>query len=188
MRIKTNIIITVGIIIFALLRASLVNAEPMRLQSANERFPVALAFPIPPRAGQMPNPALPNSMVYYFTAQDTDASLAYAATVVNIPEDLGLIPKDTAIMMINQSLDTQIASFDAAVGVKGKIIGNSTAPFSGYQSKYLEVVRQTTPKLCGIYRAVIVDRLLITVWASGLDTSDNRLQAKKFVQSLKFAQ
>ena len=91
-------------------------------------------------------------------------------------------------MMINQSIDTQIASVDAAVGVTGKVIKNSTEPFTGYQSKYLEVVRQTTPRLYGIYRAVFVERLLITVWATGLDTSDNRLQAKTFVQSLRIDQ
>ena len=102
MRKQTNRIITVVIIIFSLLQVSLSNAEPMRLHSANIRFPVVIAFPIVPQTGQMPNPALPNSMFYYFTVQDEVASLAYAVLIMNIPENLGLIPKDTARMMINR--------------------------------------------------------------------------------------
>ena len=188
MRKQTNRTITVAIIIFSLLRVSLLNAEPMRLQSANTRFPVVIAFPIVPQTGQTPNPALPNSMVYYFLAQDEDTSVAYGVTIANIPENLGLIPKDTARMMINHSLDTQIANVDAALGVTGKVIETSTEPLTGYPSKYLEVVRQTTPSLFGIYRAVFVDRLLVTVWATGLDTADNRSQAATFIQSLKIDQ
>ncbi len=188
MRKQTNRTITVAIIIFSLLRVSLLNAEPMRLQSANTHFPVVIAFPIVPQTGQTPNPALPNSMIYYFTAQSEDVSVAYTVTIINMPENLGVIPKDTARRMINQSLDTQIASVDRAVGVTGKVIDTSTEPLAGYPSKYLEVIRQTTPRLFGIYRAVFVDRLLVTVWATGLDTAGNRSQAATFVQSLRIDQ
>ena len=185
MRKQTNRTITLAIIILSLLRVSLLNAEPMRLQSANTRFPVVVAFPIVPKTGQTPTPDLPNSIVYYFTAQDEDASLAYAVTIANISENLGSITKNTAQMMLNQSLDTQIDIVDAALGVTGKVIETNTEPLTGYPSKYLEVVRQTTPRLFGIYRAVFVDRLLVTVWATGLDTADNRSEAATFVQSIR---
>jgi hypothetical protein len=177
-----------SIVLFDKYKVSLLNAEPMRLQSANTRFPVVIAFPIAPQTGQTPNPFLPNSMVYYFTAQDEEASVAYGVTIMNIPEKLGLISKDTARMMIDQSLDTQVANVDAALGVTGKVIETSTEPLAGYPSKYLEVVRQTTPRLFGSYRAVFVDRLLITVWATGLDTADSRSQAVTFVKSLRIDQ
>lgn len=182
---STNGKITVAIIIFLLLAVSLLNAEPIRLRSSNTSFPVVIAFPIAPQTGSMINPALANSMFYYFTAQDKDALVTYAVTIVNIPENLGSIPKDMAQMMIDQSLDTQINSVDTAMGVNGKVIVSSTKPLAGYPSKYLEVVRQTTARLFGNYRAVFVDRLLVTVWASGLDTVENRSQAAAFVQSLK---
>lgn len=188
MRKQRNRTISVAIIILSLLHVSLLNAEPMRLHSVSTRFPVVIAFPIAPQTGQTPNPALPNSMVYYFTAQDKDASVAYTVTIVNIPKNLGLIPKDTAQMMIDQSLDTQIASVDAAVGTTGRVIKSSIEPLTGCPSKYLEVVRQTTPRLFGIYRAIFIDRLLVTVWATGLDTAGNRSQATTFVQSLKIDQ
>ena len=106
----------------------------------------------------------------------------------NIPENLGSITKNTARTMLNQSLDTQIDIVDAAVGIKGKVTGINTEPLTGHPSKYLEVMRQTTPRLFGIYRAVFVDRLLVTVWATGLDTADNRSQATTFVQSLRIDQ
>ncbi len=182
---QINIAITVAIIIFSLLQVSLLNAEPISLQSSNKRFPIVIDFPIVPQTGKMPHPTLKGSLVYYFTAQDEDASIAYAITIMDIPENLGLIPEDTARMMINQSIDAQIASVDAALGVIGRVSESSSEPVAGYPSKYLEVVRQTKPRLFGIYRAVFVDRLLVTVWATGLDTADNRSQATTFVRSLR---
>ena len=185
MRRLTNGKITVAIIIFSLLVVSLLDAKPMRLQSDNTSFPVVIDFPIAPQTSSMATPTLVNSMTYYFSAHDKDASIAYAVTIVSIPEKLGSIPNDTAQIMISQSLDTQIRIVDAAVGTKGKVIESGTAPITGYPSKFLVVVRETAPRLFGYYRAVFVDRLLVTVWASGLDTPDNRSHAVAFAQSLR---
>jgi hypothetical protein len=185
---STNGKITIAIIILLLATVSLMNAEPIRLRFGNTRFPVFIDFPTAPQTGYTTNPALASSMIYYFTAQDEDASVAYAVTICSIPANLGSIPKETAQMMIEQSLDIQISSIDAAMGAKGNVIGSSLEPLAGYPSKYLEVVRQTTPRFFGIYRAVFVNRLLVTVWAIGLDTADNRSKAAAFVQSLHVEQ
>ena len=188
MRKQTNITIIVAIIIFLLLQVSLLSAEPMRLQSSNTRFPIVIAFPIVPKTGLISTAADPNSMSYYFSAQDEDASFAYTVLITRIGKKIGVITQDTARMMINKALDTQITSTDTVLGVTGKVIKTNTEPLTGYPSKYIEVVRQTTPNLFGSYRAFFVDRILVTVWASGLDTVDNRSQAITFIKSLKIDQ
>lgn len=185
---STNIKIGVGLIILLQLSVSFLNAEPIHLQSGNTRFPILIDFPIAPETRYLANPTLANSMVYYYTANDERTSISYAVTIVSIPTNLGAIPKDTAQMMLDQSLDTQISMIDDAVGAKGKVIRSSSESLAGYPSKHIEIVRQKTPKLFGNYRAVFVNRLLVTVWAIGLDTSNNRSQAKSYVKSLQVKQ
>ena len=184
----TNHKIGAALIILLLISVSLLNAEPIHLQSGSTRFPILIDFPIAPETHYMATPNLTNSMVYYYTANDERASIAYAVTIVSIPANLGSISKYTAQMMLDQSLSTQISMVDDAVGAKGKIIRSSSEPLAGYPSKHMEVVRQTTPKLFGNYRAVFVNRLLVTVWATGLDTSNNRSHAKSFIKSLQVKQ
>lgn len=176
------------LIILLLVKGSFVNAEQLHLQSGNTRFPILIDFPISPAIQQMANPTLDNSMVYSYTANDERASIAYAVTIVNIPTNLGSIPKDTAQMMLDQSLDTQISTVDVAVGIKGKVITSSSKPLGDFPSKQMKVVRETTPRLFSNYRAVFVKRLLVTVWATGLDNPTNRSQAKAFVKSLQIKQ
>mgnify|MGYP001615368454 CR=1 FL=1 len=184
----TNHKIGAALIILLLISVSLLNAEPIHLQSGSTRFPILIDFPIAPETHYMATPNLTNSIFYSYTATDEQASIAYAVTIVSIPANLGSIPKDTAQMMLDQSLETQISMVDDAVGVKGKVIRSNSEPLGGYASRQMEVVRQTTPRLFGSYRAVFVNRLLVTVWASGLDTSNNRSQAKAFVKSLQIKQ
>jgi hypothetical protein len=188
MRRPTKGKIIVAISLLLLLGASLLNAEPIYLRAGTTQFPFVIAFPIAPQTAYKANPNLPGSTIYYFTAQDKKASVAYAATIVSMPKNLGSIPKDTAQMMINQAIDNQVKKVDEALGSKGDVIESGTEPLAGYPSKYFVVERQTKPRIFGHYRTVFVDRFLFTAWASGVDTVDNRLKGAAFIQSLKIKQ
>lgn len=182
---KTFWIVGVALIILSQVSASLLNAEPIHLQFGDTRFPILIDFPIVPKASSIANPALADSTIYYYTANDESAAIGYTVTIVSIPKNLGKIPRDTAEMMIEQSLQSQIGTVDDAVGVKGKVIRSSSENIKGYPSKHLAIVRKTSPSIYSEYRAVMADRLLVTVWATGLDTTTNRSRGKAFTESLQ---
>jgi hypothetical protein len=158
--------------------------KPLRLQSGNKVFPISASFPVKAKTGTIPHPVLPRSVIYYFMAEDLSASLMYTVSIFDIPRNLGSIPSKTAKMMINKSLESQITSFDSKLGVTAKITFSDQSLFSGYPSKLLHVERQATPNMFGIYRAIIVDRLLVTIWSSGIDTPIGRQRAATFIKSL----
>ncbi len=159
-------------------------AEPFTLHSDGTQLPVIIDFPRTPATNKIPHPTLPGAYIHFFTVENESTSIGYTATLINFPKELGTIPDETAVMMINEALDSQINTVDEALGIKGVIHKNDLSPFEGYFSKYLEIIRPTDPQLFGIYRATFAARWLIIVFSHGLDTTDNRRKMSSFVDSL----
>jgi hypothetical protein len=162
------------------------HTEPLQLEFENIKFPVTVNFPSVPEANAIAAPpSLKQSMIYYFSFTDQSTSLSYMVTILNMDKSLGVISKVAAQKMVEQSIATQVTQLDSQLGIKANITESDEDSFSGFPSKYLILERLTTPKLFGHYRSVFVGQNLITVWASGLDSVNNRAHAESFVSSIR---
>jgi len=166
----------------------LIIAEPNYLTYKNIQFPIIIDFPNQPEFNSMDHPLIPGSIMYYYISLATNESLIYNAVITTLPKNLGWIPKDTAQMMVDNSLETQIKAVDIEFNTTGTIIEENTLPLKGYPSKFVIVTRPTEPNLITYYRSVMVGQLLITIWANGIESFENKLLADKFITSLDIKQ
>ena len=167
-----------------LMLASVAHSSPIQLQYNDIRFPVSVNFPAEPQSFRNPNPALPDSYIYLFVNKDATSSLTFAVSFTPIPNNIGSIPAETAHMMITETLNSQVANVDKALGVNGEVTNESSKIPKFYPSKTIEVWRKTKPPQFGRYTSFMVDRLLITVFASGLSNKQNRDAVRSFVDSV----
>ena len=172
-----------------LLSAPSVSAELTRMHSGGVTFPVAVNFPTKPQELSFPAPAaLKKTMYHSFVAVDRGAMATYSVLVVSMDRSLGVASRDVAQQMVDKSVATQTALTDSALGVKSKVIESDKKPLSGYVARNVRLERALPLKLYGRYQAVFVDRFLIVVWASGIDSDEQWLKTESFVNSLKIIQ
>lgn len=173
-----------GLLAWLMLVASVAHSAPLQLQYNDVRFPVSVNFPSLPKSSQIPNPALPGSNIYLFVIKDASSTLTYAASITTIPKDSGFISAKTANVMVTDILNSQVENVDNILGIKGEVTKESSAIPKLYPSKTIEVWRQTNPPQFGRYTSFMVDRLLITVFASGLSSTQNRIAIRDFINSV----
>ncbi|MBU1425775.1 MAG: hypothetical protein KKH12_01110 [Gammaproteobacteria bacterium] len=174
----------ISLMVCFLMLVSVAHSSPMQLQYNDVRFPVTVNFTTEPHSIRTPNPAIPGSYIYLFVHKDAASSLTFAVSLTPIPNNMGSIPAETAQMMIADTLSNQVSNVDKALGVVGEVTNEPSKIPSHYPSKTIEVWRQTTPPQFGRYTSFIVDRLLVSVFASGLSKKQNRDAVRSFVDSV----
>ena len=167
-----------------LLVASVAHSSPIQLQQNEVVFPVSVNFPSTPQSSYTQNPALSGSFIYVFFIKDASSKLTFAASITTLPKNSGLISERIANVMVTEVLNSQVENVDHMLGIKGEISEEASAIPKLYPSRTIEVWRKTKPPQFGRYTSFMVDRLLITVFASGLSSTQNRIAIRNFVNSV----
>ncbi len=156
----------------------------MQLHYNDIRFPVSVNFMTEPQSIRTPNPVLHGSYIYFFVDKDAVSALTYVVSFTPIPNNLGSISAETAHMMLSEALDSHISNVDMELGVVGVVTNEASKIPNLYPSKTVEVWRQTNPPQFGRYTIFMVDRLLVGVFASGMNKKQNRDAVRSFVDSV----
>lgn len=173
-------------IIYFLMIGFEATAEPMLLKYNGNEFPVKADFPVKPNIESVDHPNLDNSKIYYFISQEESKEITYTITIASLPSQFKEIDRNTAQIMVESSLNTQINSFDYNLNTESNILVEDSSNYQGYPSMYTKVERNINGSiLLGFYRTVYADRFLITIFSNTLERFRKKSNALDFVNSLE---
>ncbi len=157
---------------------------PIRLAHQNKSMPFVISFPRDYASRVQPNPALPGSLVYTFWAQDPYQGLVYGASLATHPDTFGLIDTTIARLMTTEALSAQIDVSDELLGDYSRRYEFPMPQLDDYTHRTARVIRDTEPPLFGKYVTLMRDRVLISIWVSGLWSTANRAVAQSVFESI----
>lgn len=158
--------------------------DSVRLKHGEIVAPFVIAFPEQHQYQSVRNPAVPEIMMHYFTAQDMVRQIGYGVSIMTLPPSFGQIDDDTAAMMLEEAIGSQITVGDLSHGDDRVVVDLELDSLEGRVSRYYLVTRNTRPKIFSAYLAFMRARTMVSLWFTATDTPSNRKAAESYYLTL----
>ena len=147
--------------------------------------PFVIDFPVTHESRVIDAPNSQIASVYVFTGQVPRHGLTYAVTVARFAANSAPLNNRQARLLVEQNLRSQIEQVDQAMGTNSEVRRLVPSDIGTSPARSYLALRSSDPITFGRYLSFVHDRMLVSVWASGLDTVDNRERAADFLSSVE---